>query len=78
MGNTQPVAMKHYLQVTDEHFKKALQNPVQSPAVLSGMDSHGDQPSNHEFDLTHEHADMCEAVHSSGMTPAGLEPASPG
>jgi len=23
IGNSQPVAMKHYLQVTDEHFREA-------------------------------------------------------
>lgn len=30
LGNTVPVAAKHYLQVTDEHYEKAVQNPVQS------------------------------------------------
>ena len=29
IGNTQAVAAKHYLQTTDEHFEKAVQNPVQ-------------------------------------------------
>ncbi len=39
IGNTQAVAMKHYLQVTDTHFeqgaggKKALQNPVQQKSA---------------------------------------------
>ena len=38
MGNSRPVAMKHDLQVTDEHFERAaqafgaLQNPVQHSA----------------------------------------------
>ncbi len=38
MGNTQPVAAKHYLQVTDEHFElaasdnSALQNALQQVA----------------------------------------------
>jgi len=30
IGNSQPVAAKHYLQLTDEHFRKAAQNPTQS------------------------------------------------
>jgi integrase len=30
IGNSKPVAAKHYLQVTDEHFRKAAQNPAQS------------------------------------------------
>lgn len=33
LGNSQPVAVKHYLQVTDEHFRKAAQKAAQSPAV---------------------------------------------
>lgn len=28
LGNSIQIARKHYLQVTDEHFKKALQNPM--------------------------------------------------
>jgi len=34
MGNSPKVAQMHYLQVTDEHFEKAVQNPVQQPSVL--------------------------------------------
>jgi integrase len=47
IGNSQLVAAKHYLQVTDEHYRRAaesgaaaLQNPVQQEAALSGSDSH--------------------------------------
>ena len=29
LGNTASVAAKHYLQTTEEHFEKAVQNPVQ-------------------------------------------------
>ena len=33
LGNSQPVAMKHYLQVTDDHFRQAAQaGPGQAPA----------------------------------------------
>ena len=46
IGNSQPVATKHYLQVTDEHFRRAasnggqaVQNPVQQRAVSGRMDS---------------------------------------
>ncbi len=34
IGNSQPIAAKHYLQVTDDHFEKALRNALQQPAVL--------------------------------------------
>lgn len=30
IGNSQRIAEKHYLQITDDHFDRALQNPVQS------------------------------------------------
>lgn len=33
IGNSRAVAAKHYLQVTDEHFKKATQNPTQTVHV---------------------------------------------
>ena len=32
LGNSEKVAREHYLQVTDEHFKKAVQKAVQYPA----------------------------------------------
>jgi len=34
MGNSPKVAQKHYLQVTDSHFEKAVQNPVQQAAEM--------------------------------------------
>jgi hypothetical protein len=36
IGNSQAVAAKHYLQVTDEHFSQAAQNPAQLTAEISG------------------------------------------
>ena len=49
IGNSQPIAAKHYLQVTCEHFErasspdtddpKALQNPVQQPHETDGNGS---------------------------------------
>ena len=31
MGNTPAVAMKHYLQVTDEHWRRAVMEETTSP-----------------------------------------------
>ncbi len=36
IGNSEAVARKHYLQVTDEHFEQAAQNPAQQASVLVG------------------------------------------
>ena len=44
IGNSQAVAQKHYLQVTDAHFeaaKKAAQNPAQQAAATAGMEERG-------------------------------------
>ena len=41
IGNTQAIAAKHYLQVTDEHFQKAAQNAAQQAAEMGGK---GKQP----------------------------------
>jgi len=35
IGNAQPIALKHDLQVTDDHFEKAVRNPVQLTAKAS-------------------------------------------
>ena len=54
MGNSEEVAREHYLQVTEEDFNKALQNPVQYPAISTRTElpiepdlalSHGPSPS---------------------------------
>jgi hypothetical protein len=43
IGNSQPIAAKHYLQVTDDHFTKAVRLGVQQPAVfLETCTSFGD------------------------------------
>lgn len=34
MGNSPKVAQRHYLQVLDSHFEKAVQNPVQQASVM--------------------------------------------
>jgi integrase len=39
IGNSQPVALRHYLQVTDQHFERAIettQNPTQQPLESAG------------------------------------------
>ena len=71
MGNSRAVAVKHYLQVTDDHFERALQNPVQHPAVWPRTDSH-------TVEVTAANAGKCDAVRDLARYPvaeAGLEPA---
>jgi hypothetical protein len=39
LGNSPQIAARHYLQTTEDHFKKAVQNPVQSTAVWGRLSS---------------------------------------
>ena len=47
MGNSPKIAQKHYLQTTEEHFQKAVQNPVQQ-ASASGRNAPHGAPQQHE------------------------------
>lgn len=75
IGNTKAVAMEHYNQVTDEHFKKAAQNPAQYDAVRGGKEQKG------EFDEKSEGVDLPEdtteymSLQCHGLGRAGFEPA---
>ena len=48
IGNSEAVAKKHYLQVRDEDFVKALHNPVQFGSVDGGNESYRVQPAQQE------------------------------
>ena len=43
IGNSQPIAAKHYLQVTDDHYAKALQQPAVLPRTRSQAGSAEDE-----------------------------------
>jgi len=45
IGNSQPIAAKHYLQVTDDHFSQAAEAPAQAAGVpASALDGRSAQP----------------------------------
>ncbi len=45
IGNSQPIAAKHYLQVTDDHFSQATEAPAQAAGVpASALDGRPAQP----------------------------------
>ena len=73
MGNSQAVARKHYLQVTDDHFEQAVQNEAQYPAVQGGMTK--DEKS--EKAVLHELTSPYETAQSVSMGDTGLEPVTP-
>jgi len=85
MGNSQPVALGHYLQVQDEDFNRAtaertpvaVQNPVQHPAARRREPSHAlphkaENPvENHR--VLHR-ANRRKSLLDKQMPPVGLEP----
>lgn len=74
LGNSSPIADKHYLQVTDEHFKKAVQNPVQQPAVSPGTGSQSSKPAQTKTVVWQGLVSRCDEVHFRRMEDRGLEP----
>ena len=48
LGNSEPVARKHYLQVTDDHFARALQEAAQNPAQQASATSRKPAPTETE------------------------------
>jgi integrase len=84
IGNTARVATAHYLQVTEDHFKRAaksgavaLQNAVQQPAAPSGTGSQERPEPSAAADVVRSPATVCGYVQDGGLAAAGFEPASP-
>jgi hypothetical protein len=73
MGNSEAVAKKHYLQVTDEHYQKAAHRTAQTGAKQTGL----------EGTEAPEKSEKCYTVPTSPqwsdvqVTPTGLEPVLP-
>ena len=72
--NSQPIAAKHYLQVTDDHFSKALQKALQQPAVLPRTGSQADLTAQEKTPVLQGFASECDVVRVAGVPPQGLEP----
>jgi len=80
IGNSPAVAGKHYLQVTDEHFRRAaeaVQNPVQQAHASARTVSHDTRPNpvhGAENGDLQPGASRCEILLKGGMGDTGLEP----
>jgi integrase len=70
LSNNESTARQHYLQVTDEHFAEALQNPVQQVRTHGRT---GSQNPSGKCVETH-----INAQESNPMVPAGIEPTTVG
>lgn len=83
IGNSERIADRHYLQVTDEHFDSAaksgafaLQNAVQTPPVTKCQPMTKSPQASTVQDSRPIPASAVTSRHSKGMTPTGLEPVS--
>ena len=67
IGNSQPIAAKHYLQVTDEHFSRAVHLRVQQPAVLPRTGSQADRTAQEKTPVLQGSASECDVVRVAGV-----------
>ena len=73
-GNSQPVAAKHYLQVTDEHFEKAVQKPAQKPAQSPHFSAHQGSSKKAQNPVFSEKDEACGVLSVCRAPRQGLEP----
>ena len=73
IGNSKAIAAKHYLQVTDEHFEKATQNPTQ-PVHDNGDSERQAQQQSPELSAFSDADNSGQLVTSVQVAEEGLEP----
>ncbi len=81
IGNSQAVAAKHYLQVTEDHFREAAgpaagaaQNPAQHAHAGSGGESQSSTTAQKQSPVLPGFANRCDIVQICSVPPEGLEP----
>ncbi len=75
IGNSQRIAEKHYLQVTQEHFEQAAQNAAQYQEVTDSNELNADLEVNSEADVLQEVTSKYLLLQELSMGRAGFEPA---
>ena len=75
IGNSRRIAEKHYLQITEEHFQKAVQNPVQQPAAMARTALQDENKQVSQVLSMPNDASCCDNLPSLRMGDAGFEPA---
>jgi integrase len=77
IGNSQTVAAKHYLQVTEEHFRAATngaQKAAQQAHAAGRTPSHTERATHKKSPVLPGDATGCDVVHTCSVPPIGLEP----
>ncbi len=76
LGNSEIVARKHYLQVTDAHFANAAQIPAQQPPADGGNASQAKAGQAKNPSGSPRGSKHCEPARKHRMTLTGIEPVS--
>ena len=81
IGNSAPIAARHYLQVTEADFRRAakngavgLQNPVQQPAAPLRTESQETTQARVDGELVRQDATCCKSLQEEEVPLVGLEP----
>ena len=69
-----PEPAKHSLRVTEDHFAKAVQNPVQQPAVWPRTGPQATLPAHEKTPVLQGFTAGCEVMHTCQVEDRGLEP----
>ena len=77
IGHDEKVAKHNYLQVTESHFEKAVQNPVQYPAATARTELQTKKATPEKHRELPLNAAQCEAVQNHQVGDTGLEPVTP-
>ncbi len=81
IGNSEAVASKYYLQVTEDHFNRAAHNSVQYPAELASnelQEEVGESEESSYCEPIQNDTTPCKSKGLYQLTPRGLEPRLPG
>lgn len=74
IGNSEDVAKLHYLQVTDDHFQKALRIPMQQPSEMGRNASKTVDEAQEETPVFQGFAEDCDLLQCTLVEDRGLEP----
>lgn len=74
LGNSEPIADKHYLQVTEDHFKKAVQNPVQQAHAIGRKTLQPKSTAHKKAPVFPGLTTPCDLVQSVHVEDKGIEP----
>ncbi len=76
LGNSPKIALPHYTQVTEEHYRKAAQNPAHQSTELARVEQHAKSDDVKESEMVQQFAASCDTTQNNLMTPTGFEPVS--